>query len=304
MMKRLTSLALLLLLAYASPDGHAQPGRDDTGVLSDYPSVERVRTDIVSRAGEAPAWEIDARTAGRVRLLADTLEETWSGPPGGASFEEAAPAEAKRLHASYMQAFQGIYGSRRPPAQPECSGRSVSEQQAMGTCALVNFFDTIGRYHQGAEETRETAALYFAPSYHDRFIGLSPGRQQAAAEARQAEEADLAQARAADEAARTRWKWLNSLTMAAVVALFSVVPLVAGVLLLRKAFRLHHEASVYEFENTTEGGVVQFADHASAVRHRNKKDFAPRLISLALVLILAGGGGLFVAFLVATTGSF
>ncbi len=92
--------------------------------------------------------------------------------------------------------------------------------------------------------------------------------------------------------------------MAAVVALFSVVPLVAGVLLLRKAFRLHHEASVYEFENTTEGGVVQFADHASAVRHRNKKDFAPRLISLALVLILAGGGGLFVAFLVATTGSF
>lgn len=303
-MKRLARLVLLLLLVYASPDGRAQPGHDDAGFLSDYPSVERVRADFAARADAAPAWEIDARTAGRVRLLAETLEETWSGPPGGASFEEVAPAGARRLHESYMREFERIYASKRPPPQRECNGRSIAEQQAMGTCALVNFFDTIGRYHQGAEETRETAALYFAPSYHDRFIHLSPGRQQEAAEARQAEEARQAQARAADEADRTRWKWLNALTMAAVVGVFSAALFVAGVLLLRKAFRLHHEASVYEFENTTDGGVVQFADHASAVRHRNRKDFAPRLISLALVLLLAGSGGLFVAFLVATTGSF
>lgn len=288
-MARCLAAALLLLAGMAS----AQSVRD-ADHLRHYPSPERVRADIIADAGDARPEEIDGRVAGRLQMLAETLEETFGGKYGNTSFENVAPAEAKRLHALYMRQFENVYNSGMPPLQAECKG-TLDEQARMGTCARVNFMAAVSDYRLGDDATDEAARRYFPADYRERFVSLSPGARLRESEARNKAEQDAAQQRASAVASAQRTDMLVGTIGGLVFLLFSLGIAFVGLRLLLKAGRMGHAVGEYEFENRTDGGVVQFESYEDAKRHRLKREGSGCLGAAGLLLLMAGGVMSFVA---------
>lgn len=83
-----------------------------------------------------------------------------------------------------------------------------------------------------------------------------------------------------------------------IVFLPGVIVLGIVVVLFRGCRRAERELDKYEFQHTTDGGVVQFADFETAERHRKRRNrnrvvanFAQLLFALAsLYLIFVGLG--------------
>lgn len=280
---RCLAAALLLLAGIAS----AQSVRD-ADYLRHYPSPERVRADIVADAGDARPEEIDGRVAGRLLMLAETLEETFGGKYGKTSFDNVAPAEAKRLHALYMREFSNANNQGMPPLQAGCKG-TLDEQKRMGTCARVNFMAAMGDYRFGEDAAGETARRYFPEDYRGRFVGLSPGAELRESVARNKAEQDAAQERAAAEASAQRKDKLVGTIGGLVFLLLSLGIAFAGLRLLLKAGRMGHDIGKYEFENRTDGGVVQFESYEDAKRHKLRREGSGCLGSTGLALLVVGG---------------
>jgi hypothetical protein len=80
---------------------------------------------------------------------------------------------------------------------------------------------------------------------------------------------------------RTRNERLTVMFIGALVTLL-------GLFMMRRGWRIQRALDKYEFENRTEGGVVEFESHDAALRHRRRKYFANQFLFLggSLVAIL------------------
>lgn len=61
-----------------------------------------------------------------------------------------------------------------------------------------------------------------------------------------------------------------------------------GVLLLLAAFRLGHKLQRYEFENRTDGGVVEFPSYEASLRHHRRKVYSKIMYGAAVILLILG----------------
>lgn len=80
------------------------------------------------------------------------------------------------------------------------------------------------------------------------------------------------------------------------VFLVSLSLLVAGGLLLARFIRTHHQIKRYEFENRTDGGVVQFESYEASRRHEKKHSLNVAIGRLGMLLILFGVLGVVLAW--------
>ncbi len=68
-----------------------------------------------------------------------------------------------------------------------------------------------------------------------------------------------------------------------------------GLVLYIIAGKMKYKASKYEFENRTDGGVVEFDSFESSNKHQNKGCLVQFLGGLGMLLM--GGSGIFLAFI-------
>lgn len=61
-----------------------------------------------------------------------------------------------------------------------------------------------------------------------------------------------------------------------------------GVWILSAGYRRLREVSKYEFENRTDGGVVQFSDHAASIRHAQKAYIGLMLRNIGVPIVVVG----------------
>lgn len=260
----------------------------DADFLRHYPTPQRVKADIASNAGNARPEEIDGRVAGRLLMMAETLEATFGGKFGKTSFDNAAPAEAKRLHAVFMRQFQVAYRQGMPPLQAECAV-TLARQKSMRTCARANFMAAMDDYRFGADATSEAARLYFPASYRERFAGLSPGAEVRNNAAKNRAEQESAEQLATTEASRKRKDRLVGVIGGGVFLLLSLGVAIGGFLMFLKAGKMGHGVGKYEFENRTDGGVVRFETYEDVKRHELKRQGSGCLGITGLLLLAAGG---------------
>ena len=119
--------------------GQVEAAGPDEGSLRYYPTVEQVRKDVEAERRDDRPGEVDGRISGQYLLLAEVLESSWGGRHGPASFDVQAPEKAKLLRDLYLDASAESGTHRFPALQPECSGRTVEEQNAKGICARVSY---------------------------------------------------------------------------------------------------------------------------------------------------------------------
>jgi hypothetical protein len=266
----------VLLFAGAA---HAQQPKD-VEYLRYWPAPAKVRADIVANAGDAVPEEIDGRVAGRLLLLDGAVMTTF----GGDIDEDRLPAAARKLHEAYLQAFSRIRDGKGK--QYRLDGPCGFFDRLLHRCKWMNFDTARGEYEDDLGPTIEAANLYFPPEYRQRFIDMSPGNQlrQWTAENRAAYAASPEGRK--DGSRRTALK----------VALGSLVLLLPGILVLMLALAPLQRLRRYEFENTTEGGVVQFPDYKAAQRHHRRKALLGLVARyIAGPLLALGGLGLMLA---------
>lgn len=66
------------------------------------------------------------------------------------------------------------------------------------------------------------------------------------------------------------------------------VAFAAGIFLIVRANALKHEIQRYEFNNTTDGGVVQFKDYEESIAHKRKGGRVILLLIASAIPITAG----------------
>lgn len=226
---------VVLLLVAISKAWAASP--DETS-LRYYPEPRQVRADVESTYRNAPPGEVDGRIAGQYLLLAEVLEASWAGQlaaEGG--FQQRAPAAAKRLREQYLQAYATARETTWPAAQPECSGLTVTEQVAKGTCAMANFMEAQGRQRDDVEQVRQVAQRYFPPQYHDAFVAYSPAKSAQDYAASLDEERETQRQQEQARRKEQREEAMFRRIAAGIVLIVLLVPLTILALLMRRARR-------------------------------------------------------------------
>ena len=296
-----TALALLLLLAPAlSAMAQSESVLRDRQYLRYYPTPEKVRADVVATAGDARPGVVDGRIAGRLDGLATILKETWGGDfgkpgdRGKSSYHDTAPAEVKRLHDLYLQEYLAVLRDKTPPPQDECSGHSWEEQKSMGSCARLNFYDAQSK---ASNRPEEIAGLYFPEPYRSDVVAYFAEQSRAYEAQRAAERQKQEQSAAREKADRnaTLGFALFMLGLAAIAGLGSLAMIVFGTRRFRKDMETARKLDKYEFQNKTDGGVVQFRDYESAVEHRRTKGANTISYNFSFLLIVLGIFGLLFA---------
>lgn len=283
---------LWLLAGIAS----AQPVRD-SDYLRHYPSPQQVRADIAADAGNTKPQELEGRIAGRLKLLEGTLFNTYSRNGGYPRGFEQAPAKAVQLHDAYSREYGGLVSRMRKLQIRDGAGCNDRSQNDAGECVYWNFQDASDAYESGLDQTRAVMGLYFPKRYHERFLDRSPYAFRIRIEAEREAKQARAEAEKAEEA-EARTGSLAGAIGGLVFLLFSLGIAFVGFRLLLKAGRMGHAVGRYEFENRTDGGVVQFESYEDVKRHKLRREGSGCLGSTGLALLVVGGLMSFVAFLV------
>ena len=228
------SRVAVVLWLVAGGAGAAGP---DEASLRYYPSVEQVQADVEAASTGRPPGEVDGRIAGHHLLLAEVLEASWGGRYGPDAFEHRAPHRAKRLRETYLQAHAAVRARRWPAKQPECTGRTVAEQVALGTCARVNYMEAESRQQHDVAEVRQVAERYFPAEYREAFVAHSPAQGLADTKARAVQQREAKQR--ADDASRAsaRQKAMARRLVAGGILFLLLVPLALLALLIARARR-------------------------------------------------------------------
>lgn len=209
---------LSCLLCMAMGALHAQDGASDADYLRHFPTPERVRADIVAKAGDARPEEVVARQAGRLMMLGETLAHPYGGKVRGA------PPMAQKLHAAYWDAYGRIRdGERKRFIADDCGAAS----KLTGSCVRTNYLRAEGEYKHGLDPALETAALYFPEQYRERFVEATPGQltRKWTAENRARRGAEESAAEASDEGGNGLvWIGGGALALLAVVILLARRP--------------------------------------------------------------------------------
>lgn len=276
------AVMLLLLVGNAT----AQTGRDAES-LRYYPSPERVRADLSVDAGGTKPQELEGRIAGRLRMLEGMLSNTYSRNGGYPRGFEQAPAKAVQLHAAYSRESARLEMRMRRLSKPQGAACNDRSGNAAGECVYWNFQDANASYEADRDKTQEVLALYFPEAYRERLLDRSPYAMHMRIEAdKQAGQARIA----ADETAASdaRAAHLVQGGGGLVFLLFSLAIAGVGLLMIVKAGRMGHAISKYEFDNTTDGGVVQFESYEAAQQHQLKRQGGGCLLTAGMMLLVVG----------------
>jgi hypothetical protein len=295
------SFATFLLLTFHLP-AFAQTDSvlHDQKYLRYYPSLEQVRADVVARSGSLKPEEIDGRISGRLYVLAEILKESYGGDfgrpgdRGRSSFRNTAPAKVKELYDSYMGEWQRNSSFGAHPSPETCHGHSEEEQKLMGNCTYINYASSEIAEGHGDNAIKNVATLYFPEPYRTNVIDLFQQRNAEHEAFRNAEDQKRQQREAEAQKDGTR-RWGEALAMimlTVVLGIGSLAMLIPGIRLARKNIKTAKELDKYEFDNRTDGGVVEFKNYDSAVEHRNAKGNNLFSFNFAFLLILFGVIGL------------
>jgi hypothetical protein len=230
-------LALLLVA------GQVRAAGPDEASLQYYPTVEQVRRDVEAERRDGRPGEVEGRISGQYLLLAEVLESSWGGQHGPASFDVQAPEKARRLRDQYLNASAESRTHRFPALQPECSGRTVDEQEAQGICARVNYMAAQGNQRFRPEEVLRVAQRYFPSQYRDAFVRHSPARELDEYASRLEQERQARQRKADLENSHARHEAMRRRVLAGAVLAMLSVPMAALALLMRRARRQRARAT-------------------------------------------------------------
>lgn len=300
--RAVVTFRVLLSLVLALPMlAHAQsePTTDSPAYLGAFPSVDRVRADVLAGAEGARPEELEGQVQGRLKTLANALRNSWASgyssretglPVPGLQF---APTAAKKLHETYSNEI-GAITRHANTAYPRCGfvSRFLQLTGIARTCARLGYQiardKSDGTFTDNVQASTQIAGLYFPAELRELFIETSGGNgryisrhQVSVGRQQRQEQREYGQSRTPE--GRTRALAATS----SAFALASLVMLGIGVLLFVKGIRLHKRLERYEFEHRTSGGVVQFADYDASLRHRRekwKKDLMIRIATMALVI--------------------
>lgn len=300
--RAVVTFRVLLSLVLALPMlAHAQsePTTDSPAYLGAFPSVDRIRADIIASAEGARPEELEGRVQGRLETLANALRHSWASgyvdretglPIPGI---ESAPVAAKKLHETYSNEIDAITRHANT-AYPRCGfvARFLQLTGIARTCERLGYQiardKSDGTFTDNVQASAQIAGLYFPPELQELFIEASGGdgrymsRHQVSVGRRQR------QAQREYDQSRTPAGRRHALVAtASVFAFASLVVFAVGVLLFAKGIRLHKRLERYEFEHRTSGGVVEFTDYGASLRHRRehwKKGVILRIATAALVI--------------------
>ncbi|WP_152979596.1 hypothetical protein [Stenotrophomonas daejeonensis] len=276
-------LAAVLLLAGTAS---AQTGRDAES-LRHYPSPERVRADLVANAGKTRPQELEGRIAGRLQMLEGMLSNTYSRNGGYPRGFEQAPARAVQLSRAYRLEYSNLFSHKEKLNEGQRTGCNDRSQNTAGQCVYWNFSEAEEAYRYDLDQTRAVLELYFPRKYHERLLDRSPHAMRLRVEAeREAQQARIVAEEAAASDKRTaRLAWGGG---SLVFLLFSLAIAGGGLLMIVKAGRMGHAISKYEFDNRTDGGVVQFESYEAAQQHKLKRQGGGCLLSAGMMLFVVG----------------
>jgi hypothetical protein len=276
-------LAAVLLLAGSAS---AQSGRD-TESLRHYPSPERVRADLVASADKTRPQELEGRIAGRLHLLEGMLSNTYSRNGGYPRGFEQAPAKAVQLFHAYRREYSNLFSHKEKLSKGQRPGCSDRSRNTAGQCVYWNFSEAEEAYGYGLDQTRAVLELYFPRQYHERLLDRSPYAMRPRIEAdKEAQQARIA----AEETAASNERTARLVRGGGglVFLLFSLAIAGGGLLMIVKAGRMGHAISKYEFDNRTDGGVVQFESYEAAQQHKLKRQGGGCLLSAGMMLLAVG----------------
>lgn len=131
-----------------------------TDYLRSYPDPQRVRADLAAAGGDVSDAALAGRQAGRVAMLANSLDGLLSN-----TAEARRPADVTQLRARYWLHFHDIRARIEPTLTDSCPRWQFwcrTRQQAFNTAR--------GSYEHDLARVQEAAALYFPESFRERFV--------------------------------------------------------------------------------------------------------------------------------------
>ena len=266
--------AVLMFAMLGGQAGLAWANDEDAAALAHYPSAAQVQSDLLATAGDAEPDDLAGRQAGRLMMLHSALAHTASS--SGNVSQASGPAQ--ELLDAYSRAYRSI--DEKMQADPDWRKKCGYLDNLFDTCRRQRFAREKNYFKASPQAARETAQLYFPPSYQDRFVdltGVGGSRQRFADYQSERHEAG--------RAGRGR-EFRKKLPI--VLGGFSLIPLGIGIVLFALARKTGNSLARYEFHHTSAGGVVEFASFEASQAHERKR-LLQRLLGNAGYLALAIG---------------